>query len=65
MERTGIHELSAAYALDALDGDERREFEEHLTHCADCRQEVASLPHGDHDRTLDMVITEQGIRRFS
>lgn len=43
MERTGIHELSAAYALDALDGDERREFEEHLTHCADCRQEVASL----------------------
>ena len=28
-------------------------------------QEVASLPHGDHDRTLDMVLTEQGIRRFS
>ncbi len=43
MERTGIHELSAAYALDALDGDERREFEEHLRHCAECRQEVASL----------------------
>jgi anti-sigma-K factor RskA len=43
MERTGIHELSAAYALDALDGDERREFEEHLTHCAECREEVASF----------------------
>ena len=43
MERTGIHELSAAYALDALDGDERREFEEHLTHCAECRQDVASF----------------------
>jgi 5-formyltetrahydrofolate cyclo-ligase len=28
-------------------------------------QEVASLPRGDHDRTLDMVLTEQGIRRFS
>jgi 5-formyltetrahydrofolate cyclo-ligase len=27
-------------------------------------QEVASLPHEAHDRTLDMVLTEQGIRRF-
>jgi anti-sigma-K factor RskA len=43
MERIGIHELSAAYALDALDGDDRREFEEHLTHCAECRDAVASF----------------------
>jgi anti-sigma-K factor RskA len=43
MERIGIHELSAAYALDALDGDERREFEEHLPRCAECRQDVASF----------------------
>jgi anti-sigma-K factor RskA len=43
MERTGIHELSAAYALDALDGDERREFEEHLKHCGDCQGTVASF----------------------
>jgi 5-formyltetrahydrofolate cyclo-ligase len=28
-------------------------------------QEVASLPHLPHDRTLVMVLTEQGIRRFS
>jgi 5-formyltetrahydrofolate cyclo-ligase len=28
-------------------------------------QEVASLPHQPHDRTLDMILTEQGIRRFS
>jgi 5-formyltetrahydrofolate cyclo-ligase len=28
-------------------------------------QEVASLPHDTHDRTLDMVLTEQGIKRFS
>jgi len=28
-------------------------------------QEVASLPHLPHDRTLNMVLTEQGIRRFS
>ena len=27
-------------------------------------QEVASLPHEAHDRTLDMVLTEQGLRRF-
>jgi anti-sigma-K factor RskA len=43
MERTGIHELSAAYALDALDSDDRRAFEEHLPRCAECRQEVASF----------------------
>jgi anti-sigma-K factor RskA len=43
MERTGIHELSAAYALDALDGPERREFEEHLKHCPECRDAVASF----------------------
>jgi anti-sigma-K factor RskA len=53
MERTGIHELSAAYALDALDAEERREFEEHLAHCEECRETVdafhdtaASLAHG-------------------
>lgn len=28
-------------------------------------QEVASLPSEPHDRSLDMVLTEQGIRRFS
>ena len=27
-------------------------------------QETASIPHEAHDRTLDMVLTEQGIRRF-
>jgi anti-sigma-K factor RskA len=43
MEHTEIHELSAAYALDALDADERREFEEHLTHCPKCREAVASF----------------------
>jgi anti-sigma-K factor RskA len=43
MERTGIHELSAAYALDALDAAERRDFEEHLTHCGECRDAVADF----------------------
>jgi len=53
MERTEIHELSAAYALDALDADERQAFEEHLAHCAECQETVAafqdtatSLAHG-------------------
>ena len=43
MERTGIHELSAAYALHALDPPELREFEDHLTHCAECRETVTAF----------------------
>jgi anti-sigma factor RsiW len=38
-----IHALSGAYAVDALDDRERAEFERHLTSCATCRAEVASL----------------------
>ena len=40
---TGIHELSAAYALDALTPEEREEFERHLEDCPECRDEVASF----------------------
>ena len=40
---TGIHELTAGYALDALDPDERREYEAHLADCERCREELASL----------------------
>jgi anti-sigma factor RsiW len=40
---TGIHELTAAYALDALDVDERAEYEAHLTGCERCRDELASF----------------------
>ena len=43
MERTGIHELSAAYALDALDPNERGEFEEHLAECEECRDTVGGF----------------------
>jgi anti-sigma factor RsiW len=35
-----IHELTAAYALDALDGDERDRYEAHLASCAACREEL-------------------------
>lgn len=43
MEGREIHELSAAYALDALDPDENRVFEEHLARCSQCRDDVASF----------------------
>lgn len=40
---TGIHELTAAYALDALEPEERREYERHLRDCESCRDELASF----------------------
>jgi anti-sigma-K factor RskA len=43
MERQGIHELSAAYAVDALDGEDRRRFEDHLAECGGCQDDVASF----------------------
>jgi anti-sigma-K factor RskA len=39
----GIHELTAGYALDALDPDERSAYEAHLAGCEQCRQELASF----------------------
>lgn len=35
-----LHHLAAAYSLDALTPDERREFEEHYPSCAICMTEV-------------------------
>ena len=43
MDTESIHDLSAAYALDALDDDERRAYEDHLAGCERCREEVASF----------------------
>lgn len=40
---TGIHELTAAYALDALDPEERAEYEAHLQGCRRCQEELASF----------------------
>jgi len=42
-EDTDIHDLVAAYALDAVDDDERMAFERHLETCDRCRGELASL----------------------
>jgi anti-sigma-K factor RskA len=39
----GIHELTAGYALDALDSEERRAYEEHLSACDRCREELSSF----------------------
>jgi anti-sigma-K factor RskA len=41
--REDLHSLAAPYALDALEGDERRRFEKHLTSCERCLAEVRAL----------------------
>ncbi|MEU6120847.1 anti-sigma factor [Streptomyces sp. NPDC047123] len=38
-----LHTLTGAYAADALDDDERAQFEEHLAQCSSCAQEVLEL----------------------
>jgi anti-sigma-K factor RskA len=37
------HDLTAAYALDALDPDEAEVYERHLGQCEECREELAGL----------------------
>ncbi len=39
----GLSVLAGAYALDALDDDERAVFEEHLRSCPECAEEVGGL----------------------
>jgi anti-sigma-K factor RskA len=38
-----LHDLTAAYALDALDEHDVRAYEEHLATCDRCREELATL----------------------
>ena len=40
---TGIHELTAGYALDALDPADREAFERHLAGCERCQEELAGF----------------------
>ena len=40
---TGIHELTAGYALDALEPEERSAYEAHLAGCEQCQQELSSF----------------------
>jgi anti-sigma factor RsiW len=43
MEANALHDLTAAYALDALDSEDARAYEAHLARCERCREELASL----------------------
>ncbi len=43
MADQSVHELSAAYALHALDERDRARYEEHLAICERCREDVASF----------------------
>ena len=43
MEHDTYNELTAAYALDALDDDETKAYEEHLAGCAICQDNLAAL----------------------
>jgi len=43
MEHDAYNELTAAYALDALDDDEAKAYEEHLAGCAICQDNLAAL----------------------
>jgi anti-sigma-K factor RskA len=43
MTTADIHALTGAYALDAVSGAERAEFERHLADCDSCVQEVREL----------------------
>jgi anti-sigma factor RsiW len=38
-----LHDLAAAYALDALDDEERAQFERHLEECEQCTAQLAEL----------------------
>jgi anti-sigma factor RsiW len=43
MTPSELHQLTGAYALDALPDDERMAFEIHLADCSTCQQEVAEF----------------------
>jgi anti-sigma-K factor RskA len=43
MEHDAYNELTAGYALDALDDDETRAYEEHLAGCTICQDNLAAL----------------------
>jgi anti-sigma factor RsiW len=43
MDNDTLHDLTAAYALDALEADDVRAYEQHLAACERCQEELASL----------------------
>ncbi len=59
-----VHDLAAAYVLDALDDDERELFEEHLAACPDCTVDVEDLrvAAADLGESLPPVAPPPGLR---
>jgi anti-sigma-K factor RskA len=49
MAQLELHDLAAAYALDAVDPEDRWTYERHLDTCEPCREEVARLREGAAD----------------
>jgi anti-sigma-K factor RskA len=47
-----LHSIAGAYALDALSDDERAQFEQHLSGCSDCADEVG----GFHETTARLAV---------
>jgi hypothetical protein len=46
MDAEALHDLTAAYALHALEPEEARAYEEHLARCERCRIELGELSEG-------------------
>jgi anti-sigma-K factor RskA len=46
LTQSELHDLAAAYALNALDPEDRWTYERHLDTCESCRKEVATLREG-------------------
>lgn len=58
-----IHALVGAYAVDALDDEERTAFERHLADCAACRAEVAGLREAAATLATPTAVTPPGALR--
>lgn len=56
MAQNDIHDLAAAYALDALGPEDRWTYERHLDGCERCRGEVAAL----RDSAVEMAYAAEG-----
>jgi anti-sigma-K factor RskA len=56
MDRTEIHDLAAAYAVNALDPEDRWTYERHLDDCERCNEDVAAL----RESTTDLAYAADG-----
>jgi anti-sigma-K factor RskA len=56
MTQPELHDLAAAYALDALDPEDRWTYERHLDGCERCREEVAAL----RETAADLAYVAEG-----